>query len=32
MMSEFYPLWGIELISEVYNYVFVLESTDSAAE
>ena len=32
MLGDFYPLWGIELISEVYNYVFVLESTDSAAE
>lgn len=32
LLGGFYPLWGTELIAEVYDYVFALESNESAAE
>lgn len=32
LLGGFYPLWGTELIAEVYDDVFALESNESAAE
>ena len=29
LLGGFYPLWGTELIAEVYDYVFALESNES---